>query len=105
LLALGCPDPADRIADSKAADPTRRALAEAFGAWWEAHRDLPMKARDLDPAVTLALDPQGRGRQFLARKLQTLEGTRLAGFVLTAQRPIGRWGVLTYALRREPAHE
>ncbi len=45
-------------------------------------------------------DPQNRGRQFLASKLETLTGTRLAGWVLTRQPPNGKWGVATYALMK-----
>ena len=45
-------------------------------------------------------DPQGRGRQYLAARLENLAGTRIAGFVLTRQEAIGRWGKATYALKK-----
>jgi hypothetical protein len=100
LLNLGCVDPVERVADVKAEDPHRRAAAEAFQAWWEAHADRPLKAADLAEPVKAVLDPQGRGRQFLARRLQNLEGTRCAGFVLTAQRGEGLRSVTTYQVQR-----
>jgi hypothetical protein len=100
LLTLGCADPALRIADVKAEDPHRRAAAEAFQAWWEAHGDRPVKAADLAEPVKAVLDPQGRGHQFLARRLLNLEGTRCAGFVLTAQRGEGHRSVTTYQVQR-----
>jgi hypothetical protein len=86
LIALGCADPVERIASIKADDPHRRAVIEAFGAWWEAHRDQPVKATDLAEPVREALDPQGRGRQYLARRLHALIGTRAGGFTLEAAR-------------------
>ena len=46
------------------------------------------------------IDPQGRGRQYIASRLATLTGTRSAGFVLTRQEAAGVWGAATYSLRR-----
>jgi hypothetical protein len=43
-------------------------------------------------------DPQDRGRQYLSAYLEKLDGTRIAGFVLTRQEGVGPWGVATYAL-------
>ena len=45
-------------------------------------------------------DPQGRGRQYLAVRLGNLVGARIAGFVLTREEAIGRWGKATYALKK-----
>jgi hypothetical protein len=45
-------------------------------------------------------DPQERGRQYLAARLEKLAGTRIAGFLLTRQEAVGRWGKATYALKR-----
>jgi hypothetical protein len=84
----------------KAEDPQRKLVAEVFAAWWEAHGDTPMKATDLADPVKAALDPQGRGRQYLASRLQKLAGTRCGGFAMTAQRGGGQWSVTTYQLRR-----
>jgi hypothetical protein len=52
----------------------------------------------LHEEVQRLLDPQGRGRQFIASVLTRLTGTRAAGFVLTRQEPVGKWGHATYAL-------
>jgi len=98
LLTLGCGDPVECIAAAKANDPQRQFIRELLGAWWEHHRSAPIKASDLDPPVKAVLDPQGRGRQYLARRLAGLAGTRAAGFVLTQQKPAGKWTAATYAL-------
>jgi hypothetical protein len=101
LLALGCRDPAERVALLKADDPRRRALAEAFEAWWEHHRDRPMRALDLAEPVQAALDPQGRGRQYLIRAVARLAGTRVGGYALEAQREGSpAKPVMLYRLRR-----
>jgi hypothetical protein len=100
LLTLGCRDPVERIAVLKANDPQRQLLRELFGAWWESHQDAPIKASDLSQRVTDILDPQGRGRQYCARRLAGLANTRAAGFVLTRQDPAGKWSAATYALMK-----
>jgi hypothetical protein len=101
LLALGCRDPAARIALLKADDPRRRALIEAFDAWWDNHGDRPVRALDLAEPVRVALDPHGRGRQYLIRAVARLAGTRVGGFALEVQRegPPAK-PVMTYRLRR-----
>jgi len=48
--------------------------------------------------VRALLDPQGRGRQFVAARLVQLAGTRAGGFVLTRQEAAGKWGTGTYSL-------
>jgi hypothetical protein len=101
LLALGCRDPAERLALLKADDPRRRALIEAFDAWWDNHGDRPVRALDLAEPVRVALDPHGRGRQYLIRAVARLAGTRVGGFALEVQRegPPAK-PVMTYRLRR-----
>ena len=99
LLALGCQDPAERISEAKERDGRRQVITELFAIWWQKHGDLPIAARDLHEDVRQAADPQGRGRQYLASFLEKLIGTRMDGFVLTRQRPVGKWGVTTYALK------
>jgi len=102
LVALGCRDPAERLAVLKAEDPHRRAIAEAFAAWSAAHADRPVAVADLAEPVREALDPQGRGRQFLAAKVQRLVGTRLGGFCLEAERGGSPAKPVTlYRLRKE----
>jgi hypothetical protein len=98
LLTLGCRDPVERIATAKANDPHRQFVREVFNTWWEAHGSVPTKASKLSDRVTALLDPQGRGRQYLATRLVGLVDTRAAGFVLTRQEPAGTWGAATYAL-------
>ena len=64
-----------------------------------------MAISDLHNDVRDAADPQGRGRQYLAARLERLDGTRMAGFVMTRQAPPGRWGVATYALKQSEDQE
>ena len=48
--------------------------------------------------VRAIIDPQGRGRQYVATYLARLTGTRAAGLVLTRQDPAGKWAAGTYVL-------
>ena len=100
LLALGCRDPVDRIDSVKADDPDRRQIVTLFEAWNAHHGDNPMKACDLAEPVRALIDPQGRGRQYIASRLTRLTGTCVGGFRVTRQEPAGKWGAATYALQR-----
>jgi len=100
LLALGCADPALRVADAKAADPRRQRVAEIFAAWWQAHGSTAMAVADLGDAVRAAADPAGRGRQYLVSVVRALDGTRAAGFVLTRSPSEGKWSADRYSLRQ-----
>jgi hypothetical protein len=51
---------------------------------------------DVHWPVPALLDPQRRGRQFIAARLVQLAGTRAGGFVLTRQEAAGKWGKATY---------
>jgi hypothetical protein len=99
LLALGCADPAERIAALKARDPQRQRNAAIFAEWWTRHGDKPISGAQLCEDVRSLIDPQDRGRQFVASALHRLVGTRAGGFVLTRQEPVGKWGAATYALK------
>jgi len=99
LFALGCQDPVKGISDAKKLDSRRQVIAELFAKWWEHHQDSPMALSDLDEAMKHVVDPQGRGRQYLARLIGNLAVTRLAGLVLTRQAAAGYWGAATYALK------
>jgi hypothetical protein len=99
LLALGCADPVQRMLATKANDPKRRFIVELFEAWWNAHHGDAVKASALHEAVLAILNPQGRGRQYVAQRLLQLVGTRGAGFVLTYQPPAGAKTGGTYALK------
>jgi len=98
LLALGCLDPAVRVAEAKQGDQRRQWTAELFAVWHHAYGASPKRAADVDGEPRLLLDPQNRGRQYVAAALARLAGTRAAGFVLTSQPPVGGWGATTYAL-------
>jgi hypothetical protein len=100
LLALGCKDPVTRIQDAKANDPRRRNIADLFAEWWEIYDDTPVMVSSLVESVTKIIDPQGRGRQYVATVINGLVGVRLNGFVLTRQMPAGKWGASTYALQQ-----
>jgi hypothetical protein len=101
--ALGCRDPAQRVADAKAKDPRRQNVAEIFTAWWEAHGSTAVPVADLALSVRDAADPAGRGRQYLAAKVRALDATRAAGFVLSRSASTGRWEPDCFALRQAPA--
>ena len=77
-----------------------RRSATLLTLWWDKHGDRPVAVSELDPAVRKVADPQGRGRQYLTACLANHAGTRIAGFVLTRQEAIGRWGKATYALEK-----
>jgi putative DNA primase/helicase len=107
LLALGCPDPVDRVRQIKERDPARQRVIELFAAWWEAHRDSPIRAADLAPEVREIVDPSQRGRQYLARAIQGLIGTRQGGFTLerVAELPNKRKAGTLYRLQQvSPRH-
>ena len=57
--------------ETKEHDTRRQDVADTFLTWWDKHRGRPVTARDLDFAITRALDPQS-GRQYLAARLQNL---------------------------------
>jgi hypothetical protein len=98
LLALGCRDPAERIAEAKERDTRRQLISELFAIWWARHADQAVTASRLHDDVKQVADPQGRGRQHLAAYLEKLTGARTAGFVLTRYAASGRWGAATYVL-------
>ena len=98
LIALGCKDPADRVSEAKERDSRRQVIAELFSVWWKKHQDQAIAIRDLAYEVRQVADPQDRGRQYLSSRLEKLDGTRVAGFVLTRQAATGKWGAATYAL-------
>jgi hypothetical protein len=102
LLALGCRDPVEQIREIKTKDPARQKVAELFELWFEHHKDIPTRVNDLHDDVKAILDPQGRGRQFLARAVQDLTNTRQSGFVLTREKGAGRKSVATYQLKEAP---
>jgi hypothetical protein len=100
LLTLGCCDPVERIQIIKAWDPKRQQIAELYRTWHDYHREAPVKTKDLAEPVRRIIDPQDRGRQYVATRLGSLAGTRAAGFILIRQDPVGRWGAATYSLRQ-----
>jgi hypothetical protein len=100
LLALGCKDPAERVGEAKERDGRRQVINDLFQTWWAKHQDRPMFASDLDEEVKSIANPQGRNRQYLVSFLERLVNTRMAGFMLTRQASVGKWGKATYALKR-----
>jgi hypothetical protein len=103
LLALDCADPVERATGFKARDPHRQRVSEIFAAWQLHHGEKAIAAAQLCEAVKELIDPQGRARQYVASALARLVGTRAAGFVLTQQQAVGKWGAATYALKRVEA--
>jgi hypothetical protein len=101
LLTLGCRDPVERVERLKSRDPQRQRIAEFFTIWWAQHKSTPVTANDLAHQVKAIIDPQGRGRQYLAVAVMRLAGTRAAGFVLSRQESAGIWTPATYALMQD----
>ena len=101
LLALGCPDPVERIESLKSKDPQRQRIVELFTTWWAHHGSKPIAVNDLAVPLWNIVDPHSRGRQYMAVAIGRLDGTRAAGFVLSRQPPAGRWTAATYALEQE----
>jgi hypothetical protein len=114
LLALGCVDPADRIAEAKAKDPQRAFLAEFFAALWAAFRDRPWTVAEImDPSnpsgridqprpISDILDPSGKmPRQWVANRVAKLEGTRAIGLILKRVAKISAWNGTRYFLAPE----
>jgi hypothetical protein len=88
LVELGACDPVDRVNELKARDPERQRIISLFNAWDGAHGDDAVKVSDLAESVQAVADPNGRGRQYLAREIGKLAGTRLAGFFLERQEEV-----------------
>ena len=68
LLALGCQDAVERIAEAKANDPRRQRTAEIFKAWWHVHGGNAVTVNDLDQSVLAMINPHGRSRRSTARR-------------------------------------
>jgi hypothetical protein len=100
LLALGCQDPVQRVSEAKERDGRRQVMIDLFETWWEKHGEQPVTVHQLHDEVKRVLDPQPRGRQYLAAQLEKLTGARVAGCILMRQQPAGRWGAATYALKK-----
>ena len=91
LINLGTRDPVDRIAAIKAADPKRKRILAVYEAWWAAHQDQLLPAKDLAQSVIQTIDEKSGfrdgefrySRQFVARWLQSHTNTRVGGYVLT----------------------
>ena len=105
LLALGCQDPGERVSEAKERDGRRQEVVDLFNAWWERHGDRPVAVSQLHDDVKQVADPQKRGRQYVASRLEKLAGTRMGGFVLTRQAAVGKWGKATYALKEAARSE
>jgi hypothetical protein len=96
LINLGTRDPVERLAAIKAADPKRKRIQAVFEAWWLAHTDQLLPAKDLDQTVIQAIDEKSGfrdgefhcSRQFVAKWLQSHTNTRVGGYVLTST-PLG----------------
>jgi hypothetical protein len=96
LINLGTRDPVDRLAAIKAADPKRKRIQTVFEAWWTAHQDTLLPAKDLHQTVIQVIDEKSGfrdgvfqySRQFVARWLQSHTNTRVGGYVLISI-PVG----------------
>ena len=67
--------------------------------WWERYGPAPVAVAELHEEIRKIIDPQNRGRQYVAAWLARHVSARVAGFHLVRQRPVGQWGHSTYALQ------
>jgi hypothetical protein len=103
LLALGCRDAVEGMQLAKQDDPRRIKVAALFDAWWEHHRNDPIKLSELHDDVRKLIDPTGRrAPQYVESEVSRLAGTRHAGFLLTRhKREAQRWSVARYTLEQQ----
>jgi hypothetical protein len=97
LLALGCFDPVQRLIKDKKKDGHRQEVVAIFQLWHRIHGEKPVTAFMLSQQIKDVLDPQKRGRQFIAAKVAKLTSARVAGFTLTRQES-SQWEPDTYSL-------
>ena len=101
LLTLGCRDPIARLRETKLRDPERQKIGEFFTRWWGLYESEPKKASEVtDHEIHKIINPQGKERQFVVAVLGKFVGSRVAGFVMTRQAPVGHWGAATFALQK-----
>lgn len=97
LLALGCQDPAERVAEAKERDSRRQDTAAIFALWHDLHGNKPVTVKELHEDLRQAID-QGRSRQSLSARLEKLVGVRMAGQQLIRGPAAGKHGAMRYAL-------
>jgi len=94
LLSLGASDPVDRLSDLKAADPKRKRILAVFDAWWKAHKDALLAAKDLNQSVLEEIDGKAStnrdgvfkyNKNYVTWWLQNHTNTRVSGYVLTSE--------------------
>ena len=105
LLALGCKDPVARVSETKSRDSERETIREIFAAWWHHHSARAVALRELNDEVRHALDPAGRGRQWMSARVEKLAGTRYGGWMLKRQPAASKSGVVVYVLNRTESPE
>ncbi len=98
LLTLGCADAVAGMRAAKQRDPLRQKIAELFSVWWNCHKADAVKGSELHKDVTNLIDPQNKGRQFIATELEKLDGTMSGGLVLSRHKGSGMRSVATYQL-------
>ena len=106
LIELGCKDPVDRLRATKAEDPERQRIANAFSAWWHILGSKVVTADDIccEHDILDLFDPPKRSRQYVAIMLAKHVGTRVGGFVLRRRPTVGRWSADYYVLEITNEH-
>ena len=98
LLALGCKDAVEEMANRQAGDSERTWLAEFYETWWKHHGNQPVQGKNLHGDVWDLLTQNGESRQAVARKLMQLNGAPCNGFHLQLIEMAGRWSPNRYRL-------
>ncbi len=101
LVALGCRDVVDRLAESRQKDSQRSATREFLETWWAFHGDAALAVKDVHEDVKHVLAPTGQSRQALASRLQGMDKMAMAGFTFTVVRPVGFWTPDKYQVTRD----
>ena len=90
--------------EAKQQDPQRMEVKELFDVWWQHHHDQPLKLAELHDEVLKVLDPHARGRQWQARKIMGLAGTRCGGLMLERNKGSGKRSIATHRLSEIPSN-
>lgn len=82
LLALGCLDPVEAMAERRALDPVRDAAAVFFSTWHDRHGAIPIKVSELSAEVLNAAPVVRKSRQSVTTCVNRLIGSHIHGYRL-----------------------
>jgi hypothetical protein len=101
LIALGCRDPVERIAELRREDPVRDDLTALFELWHHCHGDLPVTLAGLAPEVLAVLNPGKRSGNWVTNRLTQLKETRVGGYRFERLEKSAKWSFHRYRVTRQ----